>query len=346
MSRTVNSFPLSRRSFVGFGLASLGASLLAENINFQSASLTNQGEQPASGTEFYGLDKQLDKTASKKLYIPGIVAEAPAPIQHMLFYYDKDRLTNPFNVSPDQSFNKTKKYSFEAQIVNFHTSASNDAQLWQKLEHDLQLQLGISTKAEEDDLTWVVLSAMRVFIGGKKSGTDQRLQEFQAGVEPTKDFSGSSKIAIENGFGRFQLQVFAQKKKSIWSQLLKIGEAAANSFAFGTLPIPKLLNQGVKFTTTVLDYIQAKDRLVPILTSGQLPFRLTKEVTAADFTLKEGTWVAIDRQFAMAYVDGNTDLPGFKVSVPGQFYELTDNKNKPVSADYLVCKFRFPETKA
>lgn len=332
---------LSRRAFGGLGIAAVAGSLVPLE------QLHGQTEIPAAAEEFYRLDRVLDRAASRRVYRPGVVASAPKAVQHMLFYYDKDNgLINPYNVKADTTLQAGKKYSLKAEILNFHTSPKGDNDIWKKLEDDLQLQLAVSARNSDDDFTWVALSGIKVFLGGKKSGTDQRLQGFQTALEPTKDFTGSARIAIEDGLGRLQLQLFAQKKKSFWSQFLKIASAATDSFAFGVMPIPKLLSQGVKFTSSVLDYFQVRDRLVPILTSGQLPFRILSSVNAADFTLRPGTWVAVERDFAMAHVDGNTNLPDFKVNLPGLFFEVTDKKNTAIPVDYMVCKFDFPEVKA
>lgn len=330
----------SRRVFGEIGLAALAG------IALPAFELSGQESQTEAVEQFYRLDRQLDDAESRRLYRPGIVASSNRAMQHMLFYYDKDRgLVNPYNVVPDAAFQQGKQYSLKAEILNFHVSPEADDTLWAKLEDELQLQLAISSQSMDDDLTWIALSGIRVFLDGKKSGTDQRLQGFQAGLDPTKDFTGSSRILLQDGLGRLQLQIFGQKKRSFWSQFLKIANAAANSFAFGVVPIPKLLSQGVQFTSSVLDYFQARDRLVPILTSGQIPFRILSSAKNVDFTLRPGSWVAIEREFAMAHADGNTNLPGFKVNVPGQFYELTDKNNRAVPADYMVCSLQFPEIK-
>jgi hypothetical protein len=177
------------------GIGALGVSGLPELAVAQSEVV------PA----FYGLDKFLSRDSAKQLF-KGSGVESPTPSaggaqQHMLFYYDKDKgFVNPFNLTPDPQFKKEKKYSLSAKILNFHTSPSQDKDIWKDLRDDLQLQLSVtSTPKGGEELTWVAMSAIRVFLNGKKSGTDQRLQGFQTELDLTKDFSGSSKISIEDG---------------------------------------------------------------------------------------------------------------------------------------------------
>jgi hypothetical protein len=291
--------------------------------------------------EIYHLDNVASSQAAKRIYTPDLQASAPAPRQQMLFFYDtaQKRLVNPINVKADDAVKAGQKYKLDATLRSFHASSSGDRDIWRSLNNDLQLQLGVTTPHQDDELTWVILSGVRVFLGGKREGADERLQSFQTELKPTAELQRSAQIEIESARARIQLQLFGQKKASIWSSLLKISGAAVNSFAFGTLAIPKLVSQGVRFTTTVLDHLHSQSRLVPVLSSAQIDFKLASSSPGTDFTLRAGHWVAIDRVYAMSQLDKNFDLSSHRIALEGQFFEVVDKAGKGVDADYAVVRF-------
>ena len=244
------------------------------------------------------------------------------------------------------------RYSLEATIRNLHVSTTDDRQIWSKLKTDAQLQVGVSAidrTATADQINWVLMSGIDVFLGGNREGLDSRLKKFTENNKPTSELRASSKIDIPTGVGSLQVQVFGQRKDSFWRQLLTIVSGVLSSPVFGVLPIPKMVPEVVKFATTVFDRIQSQERLVEILTSAKIDFKLYDGAsTTSPFVLKPGHWLTIDRSKVASKLDSNGNLPGYVLDIPGMFWELKekDDSNKPVDANYSVVTLEFPELKA
>ena len=263
--------------------------------------------------------------------------------RHMIFFYDADakKMVNPLNVKPTL---QPGGYSMEATIRNFHVSKKDFDGIWRKLKPDAQMQLALTASApDDDDLTWTLMNGIDIFLGGKLEGLDQRLRPLLENNKPTSKFRPSAKIEVRSGSGEFQLQVAAQKKESIWRKILSIGGAVVNSPLFATLPIPKLVPQGLQFVNAVLDHLESTERLTPIWTSAKIPFRLYEGARKANpFALRPGFWATIDRTFAEQHLDANQNLTDVFLNLGGQFFELATANGQPINANYSVMELGFP----
>jgi hypothetical protein len=290
--------------------------------------------------KLFRLDQKLASDQLKRIYKPASGAVlAGAGKQHMLFYYDSTAkmLVNPFNVTPSLA---AGAYTLDITLRNFHASQDDDQNIWSKVKTDAQMQINVGAEPASpstgDQINWIISSGINVF-GGGKSGIDQRLQTLTQNNKPTAQLKPTSKIDISNGKGLFQIQVFGQKKDSFWKKLLTLVTGVLNSPIFGTLPIPKLVPEAVTFASAVLDHLQGSDPLIEVLSSNPLDFKLYNGVTSAPpFTLRDGTWVTIDRAKVVGSLDANSNLPGYVVDLPGQFYELKDKNAKAIDANYAV----------
>lgn len=270
--------------------------------------------------------------------------------EQKLFFYDQaaGKLVNPFNIKPSLT---AAKYSFEATALNYHVTKEDNNKLWKSLKNLAQMQLGLSVPANaSDDLTWLVMTGIDLFLGNNREGADRRLRKFLNNNKLTDQFVRNiEKIDITSGVGDFQLQVFGQKKKSIWQTILATAGTLFNSTIFATLPIPRLVPQGLKFAESVINMIQKTDednQLEPIWQGARIPFKLYEgaaPVEARPFTFKPGLWLSVDRTFADKNLDGNKNMINHFIDIPGGFNELVDSNNRPVDANYTILKFEFPK---
>jgi hypothetical protein len=270
--------------------------------------------------------------------------------QQMLFFYDSlaNKLVNPFNVKPSL---QTGKYALDISILNSHVSKSDFDNIWNKLKHEAQLQLALTAPSTDgpapDDLTWTLMNGIDIFLGGDGfKGIDNRLKPFVDNNKPTSKFRPSSRIEVPTGSGSFQLQLAAQKKDSWWRKLLTIAGGALNSPLFATLPIPRLLPEGVQFATAVLNHLKDTSPLTVMWTSARIPFRLYDGATpTSPFTFRPGLWLSIDRMYAEKNLDENKNLKNHVIDIPGQFNEVRTSNGQPIDANYAVLNLEFPALK-
>lgn len=344
----------NRRSFLQSSSLAFLACALPQDIyaDVDSSSFLQAQSRQRARPRYFGsgvyTQEQLDQlygTAVERTR-PG-TRRAATDRRHMIFYYDDQArlLVNPYNVRPGLT---SAKYSMEIKILNSHVAQSDYDTIWKKLKHDGQMQLALTSRssagADADDLTWTLMNAIDVFLGGDLQGLDKRLKAFVSNNQPTSRFRPSEKIEIATGTANFLLQLAAQKKQSWWRTLLTIGGQVLNSPLFAILPIPKLFPEALQFANTVLDHLQGSEPLVPVWTSAGIPFKLYEGATpATPFTMRPGFWLTIDRRYAEGHLDANQNLQNHIIDLPGQFWELKANGTTAVDANYSVLELTFPK---
>jgi hypothetical protein len=351
----LSSAAVGRRGFIQS--SSLAAILAAFSKSEFAAPLPLSPQEGNTETPFFTADRYTNKDVDE-LYGTGLakrsgmaqatlLASNPqVSTQHMIFYYDRDAkmMINPGNVKPAL---KAAKYSLDLKILNSHVSRSDFDTIWKNLKNDAHLQLSLTTPSSEaagaDDLMWTLMNGIDIFLGGKLEGVDQRLKHFVTQNQPTSKFRPSEKVEILKGTGFFQLQLAAQKKESWWKKLLTILGAALDSPLFATLPIPKLLPEAVSFSTAVLNQIKKTEPLVPVWQSAGIPFVLYDGATpGSDFKLRPGRWLTIDRTYAEAHLDEQSNLKDHVIDVLGEFNEVKTKAGQPIDANYAVLELDFP----
>ena len=346
MNETVDRRNFLRRSSVATLIGLMGQSkALAAGPEVASVKVPEE----ATG-DFYRLLDTHTKPEVLEIYKEhpdnplGIGGEART---QLLFYYDqtKKQFINPINVLPDPTV-KSGKRKLDIEILNMHVSGEMNEEITTKSKGDLQLQLGVTVPAnEQENYTWILLNGIDVFYGGTKEGRDERLRHFVDNNKPTDKLSSETAIEIGSGRGKLQIQAMYQRRKSAWRSFLTAITGTMKSPVFGILPIPRLVSEGLTFVSAALGYIQSKDALVPVWSSARLDFKIIDGYSEIPFTLRPGLWLTMDRSVAKKMMDDKRNIGDLAIDVGGQFYEVVTKKEEPVDANYSVLRFDFPEIK-
>jgi hypothetical protein len=340
----------ARRDFLRASALSTAGLLLPEQFSAFSQTAPTLG---GASDQALQLDRSYSREQLVSLYWKGdqpsrgLVA---SPKASMLYFWDSSakQLVNPLNVKVDSSI-KPATYSLEVEVFNFHTSSTDLGTIWKGATNNAQLTFNVKTPGEDDDISWIVSMGLQ-FASNFLGGADKKSFGLTDNNTPTKEFRKSERVIITDGGGEIQTFVAAQKKKSIWDNLLQIVKAFAESPVLGILPIPKLLPEAVKTLSGTFDYIQSKEQLIPVLGGLKQRFRLYDGAPAASvpdgvLVLRPGFWVVLDADFAQQHWDANRNLPDLVLDLYGQLYELRDKSEKPVDTTYCVSTLSFPTVK-
>jgi hypothetical protein len=267
--------------------------------------------------------------------------ESPVPLPpQVLLHYNGTKFQKPSELESLLPAT-TPKYQLDADLYSFGTSSRN-ANIFKKLNADLQLSFNVGAGSGDDLLSWLFMSAIDVFFEKNEAGRKQKLAKFKD-YKPTSNLKPQSKIIIPEGKLNLQVSALGQRRDSIWAKIFGIAKAIAGSPLLGTLAIPNLVFESLEFVSKVFTTVTTQDKVVKVWETNPLRFALNKAALKdADFPFVEGFWVSVDREFALdtKYLQNHSldkDTQGFQILGP--------DSRTPIDANYLVTKLTLKEMK-
>lgn len=326
---------MERRNFIkAAGLIGVSPLLVESFIG----ELEAKGKNKEINT-FYNLNGAYTPKALDKAYKPEkqvTAAEAPPAVlpPHVFLYYDKDKNTfvNPTKVEPTLN---AGKYRLDAGLHAFNVATANYDN-FRRYKNELQLGLNVAADIQggQDSLTWVFMNAIDVFLQ-KPANVPQQLSTFK-NYQPTANLKPSSQIVIPEGILNLQVSALGQPRDGFWHKLFTFASKILNSPLFATFAIPTLVKESVDFVSKTMDVIATQDKLQEVWKTNPISFAIQRNKDA-DFYMRKGYWITIDREFASSHDYLSHD---FAIDLEGQSFQLVQG-GQPVDANYLVTSLNF-----
>jgi hypothetical protein len=332
---------MDRRNFIGFTATGLGTALSSRLGTASPQRKTDaQGlSATVGGTDIYQLTSRYsDESARAQFTSSGPSPELPP---HIYLHFDTKakRFITPQDIEPDLT---PGKYQLNAELTAFNMSQTTRQQFRQIDQNkDLQLTLNVAAPQsgdESDTLSWLFMNAIDIF--GNKSDVQQRLTKFSENNKLTASLKPISRIMIPQGEVDLQVVALGQEKVGGWKKLFTILSKISATPIFASFGLPALVPEVLQFVNQSLNVMAANEKLVEIWRTKRLPFGILKD-TDAEFKLKKGYWVIVDREYAL----NNRMLQNHKVDEYGQSLSLVRSDNQPVDANYLVTNLKLTQGK-
>jgi hypothetical protein len=337
---------MDRRNFVG----NSAFALLFEALRGANSGVVDAYAYPtpqAGGATTLQLTKLNNPNAVAPLYIPGAKAVGPPPSPYVYAYFDEGakKFLNPLATEPSGVKPALDKgsYSVTPTLQAFNIQKAKQTQ-FKNLKN--QIQLGFNATApisESEQLTWVFMSAIDIFLAKDSQGRQDQLTKFTSSQNAGTSLTSNPKISVANGVLSLQITAFGQKQDSFWTKFFdvvaKITNSPIVSSALKGFGVPGLVSEAVTFVDGVMDTIAQQNKLIPLWQTGGLQFAVTKDASAR-FNMKEGLWAIVDSDYAQQ----TNFLEGHSVDLTYQSFRLFDKNSKAVDANYLVTNIAFAKS--
>ena len=288
----------------------------------------------------FQLSKKSDPEQVRSLYEAGSKEIGPSTAPYVYAFYDEDakKFASPLNLKPTL---KKNSYTLQPILHSFNIKKSDQAN-FKKLKN--QVQLGFNATAavtKSDQLTWVFMNAVDVFLAKDQSGRQDQLTKFtNSNGKSSTPLDSTPKISVANGTVSLQITAFGQRQDSMWVKFFDFVSKAVNSPIISTASkgfgVPGLTTQALTFVDGVLDVIAQQNKLVDLWKTGSLEFAVTEDASAR-FGMKPGLWATVDSDYAQQ----TNFLEGHTVDLLYESFRINDKAGKPVDANYLVADFKF-----
>jgi len=332
---------MNRRDFLDVAVGGFGASLGVPLLDFaQTPGVSPQATNPLSGNDTFQLTSKYSDESSRAMFTSGAQAASLPPLMYLYFDRKTNRFVNPLELVPDKP---QGKYELNLDLLSFNMSQSTKETLGNvDQKKDLQLTLQVAAPQSGDDsetLSWVFMNAIDIF--GNKANVQDRLTKFVNNNKPTASLKAVSKIAIPEGSVELQVVALGQKKTGFWKNFFAVVTKLSASPIFASLGLPALAPEALQFVNASLNVLEKNnEKLVPIWQTQRLPFGILKD-TDADYKLKDGYWITVDRTYAL----DTKMLSDHKLDFDGQTFFLVRADNNPVDANYLVSHLKLSVSK-
>jgi hypothetical protein len=332
-----------RRDFIHQSAFAALLSALGE-LKPQMANASGLGAPAASGDTKFQMGKLNNPNAIAPIYVRGARRIGASPSPYVYAFYDANakKFLNPLasetaGVKPVLA---KGNYSVTPTLQSFNVQTATQAQ-FKNLQN--QIQLGFNATAPNngsDQLTWVFMSAIDIFLAKGDQGRQDALTKFTSNNKAGTTLSSNPTIKVTNGLLNLQVTAFGQRQDSIWTKFFdvisKVTSSPIVSTASKGFGVPGLVTEAVNFVDGVLDTIAQQDKLVPLWQTGGLQFAVTKDASA-DFNMAEGYWAVVDSDYAQH----TNFLEGHTVDLAFQSFRIWDSNKKPVDTNYLLTKIQF-----
>jgi hypothetical protein len=346
---------MRRRSFLASGMTSILAAAADLSLGQSSES------QTSNVPDIYRLTSKYRTDAGKALFTKSQGPEETPP--HIYLHFDTKamKFLNPIEVVADLS---PGAYTLDVSLVAFGASSDLRQKLGSGQKKDIQLTLKVDANQssdKEDTLSWLFMNAIDVFLSATKAPTTTKntvkasgtasapaqtdttgqLTTFKQNNQPTAALKPISQISIPQGSVFLQVIALGQNKQGFWKAFLAGITKLSASPIFASLGLPALVPEALGFVNSSLNQLAHTDgQLEPIWLSARIPFGIFRD-SNADFKLKGGYWVIVDRAYALS----TNYLQNHQLDLRGQTFSLLNSSNQMADTSYLVTNLTFTASK-
>ncbi len=288
----------------------------------------------------FGFTGRYSQNALNNLYNP-VLGQQPVPLPpHIFLYYHDNKFVKPQEILLTA---KPAKYKLDATLHAFGIS-KRQQYIFKKVGADLQLGFNIGAPVHDDNLTWVFLSAVNVFLQKDEKGREQQLNDFK-NHKPTENLRPQNQIVISEGKVDLQVSALGQRKQGLWTKIFGGASAVLNTPIFAALALPSLVKEALSFVNNTLKVLSDQEKLVKVWETKPITFAVHTGASKEDsYNLAQGYWVTIDRQYAVEH----DFLAGHSLDIDGQSFNILPDRNpksQPIDANYLVTYLNLTEEK-
>jgi hypothetical protein len=329
---------VERRDFLNSSsAAALAAAFTGMGGDFAElfAGTTQTPHEDAANARGLSLTQKIDPELARAAYESGNKGVSSIPYVYAFYDEAAKGFITPLKVVPTL---KKKAYTMEAALHSFNIRSTNQS-MFKNLNNQVQLGFNITTPvSESEQLTWVFMNAVDVFLAKDKNRPDQ-LTKF------AKDGSGtplqsSPKVKVVDGKISLQITARGQKQVGLWNKIFdsvtKAVRSPIASTALKGFGIPGLALDALVFVDQVVNVIARQEQLEDLWSTGALEFAVTED-TPARFKMKPGLWAIVDSDYAQ----GSEFLSGHTVDLDFQSFRILNKDKKPIDANYLVTDINF-----
>ena len=331
---------MERREFAKGSAVALLAVLTeaSAELGLETARAGPSGKGTDGTKELFQLTKRNDPEVVKVVYEGSGRGLTASDVPYVYAYYDEGqkKFNNPLEIAPTLA---AASYTLESTLHSFNIRKA-DQDNFRNLKN--QVQLGFNATApvtKSDQLTWVFMNAIDVFLAKDKNRPDQ-LTKFTKDNGNGTALQSNPKVSVVNGLVSLQVTAFGQKRDGFWKKFFDFVTAAAGSAIISDVSkgfgIPGLATDALKFVDHVIDVFADQEKLVPLWKTGSLEFAVHDQAKAR-FKMKPGLWVTIDSDYAQQ----TNFLEGHSVDLQYQSFRITDKQAKPIDANYLLTELKF-----
>jgi hypothetical protein len=223
---------MNRRDFVNTsGMALLAATLaeLSPELALPMAEAHESTRESSVARSTFQLGRKNNPEVVRGAYefsAMGLGASAPP---YVYAFYDEDakKFISPLEVKPTL---KKGSYTMQPTLHSFNIRKADQAN-FKNLKN--QVQLGFNATApitKSDQLTWVFMNAVDIFLAKDQSGRQDQLTKFtNSNGKSATPLDATPKINVLNGTVSLQVTAFGQKQEGFWKKFFDILTKAVNS---------------------------------------------------------------------------------------------------------------------
>lgn len=282
------------------------------------------------------LGRKEDPEQVAAVYLCNAKGLSASEVPYVYAFYDEHarRFVSPLELA---TVEKAGLYTLEPVLHAFNLRRSDQAK-FRNLRN--QVQLGLNATApvtNSDQLTWLFMSVINVFLGKASNRTDQltKLAADKNGIP----LQANPKINITKGIVNLQITAFGQRQDGLWKKFFDTTTALVKSpvvsVALKGFGVPSLAGDALTFVDQVIGIMAAQEKLVPLWNTGSLEFAI-HEGANARFKMNQGLWAVIDS----GYAQETGFLEGHSIDLEFQSYRIKDKNGNPADANYLVADIK------